>query len=1271
MDRRQNNKSQDKESSPRVKPEDYKCPLCNLTAGHPRPPSSFRKLTGFQSLARCPDLLQASQSQKLAKVQKASSCTMCMSTWHGQAGCNFSPDSTTWLAEQYHGSGCNSWRTHCPRLCPKLSKEQVENLKKTCTKHTVLQTDGTTGASDIIFNLIDCLTVKTEASPPVETICQFDCASDSSWLSSDLARSLSSQGTDVSFTLSTMSGLEELHTIRHHIQIFQDGTYHPLTVYEMPTLHDVQYPAGAKAQVEKIIGCPVFLPTGDIGLLLGNRQIKFFPTSLPASTDINMDGHLQNIRLYDSNHSNGVLVNGVITAGDGPQLEDTEDMFSTSEYMQKMRNVMEAPLDCPPPRCTLCHERSKSCPDCSSLLKPVSWQTQKELKIIKANIFFSREKKSVEIVYKPMWNEEWKQIFPPWLSNHQQAKKITMSLKKSLEKDNTLADFDEAFKKYEKREIVIELTQKMKDNWEEEGGPINYISLGCVKKFHQQKNKQSTRVVTNSSLNRKAIVNGQEREKVSLNSCLPAGAPAFNPLTNVHMGWRTGNTSLLLDLEKAYSNLSSPDSYDGRCNQHLRRLFWYKDPFKDHEPTEYLISPCHYGDASAAAFLQELIERVASDMLEEGKVEESKIFLRSNFVDDFLASLPTPERAFQVYEIFKEHLQRYGVRLHEAIVTNEHGRWYEPAGPPVQQPRDGDPLEDKILGIYYHHFNDTFTVPIEKAINEKKRGARIGVPLTPEQAETLQGLTLRKVCSWQASLFDPMGHLAPLLIKGKVLLSRIQSRIPPVNRQAWDQHLPPDLEEEAREYFKLIASAEAPTIKRAPPQGSLEELNVFHDGSSVAYAIVVYAVFVSTEGRHGNFLYCQSRTASRSVPDNELSSLLAATTAAKAIKTALKEHPITRVNLFGDSECTMKMMGSEVVKLDVFKANRRHTATANLKDLTDDKITVQLLQVPSAENLADPASKPLPEAASFIHTNIWKHGPAWLSEHDSLWPATHRYLFKDKVVIADEEATKTVMATTIRTSPPIFTEMLKRTSHIRLAKRIVARVGSAVKRMTLKAIKLDPSLAEEDLAFRLLLKDQQQVMKIPDNLQPFNSEGLICTTQRWAAQTHLDLFGRSSLFVVQTESPLGSLLLAEAHRSQGGGCRSTQGAMAHYKLIHHCQLTGGEQRALASIRANCTRCRRKGIRSGHGASSPAMEPDRFKEAGAPAFSRVSCDHIGPIKVSVLPAGASTRRCKYAEHYVCVFCCTAGSGAVAFYQVSNTSSDAFKEALALHQARWNV
>ena len=138
LDRRQNNKSQDKESSPRVKPEDYKCPLCNLTAGHPLPPSSFRKSTGFQSLARCPDLLQASQNQKLAKVQNASSCTMCLSTWHSQTGCNFSPDSTNWLAEQYHGSGCNSWHTHCPRLCPKLSKEQVENLNKTLTKHTIL-----------------------------------------------------------------------------------------------------------------------------------------------------------------------------------------------------------------------------------------------------------------------------------------------------------------------------------------------------------------------------------------------------------------------------------------------------------------------------------------------------------------------------------------------------------------------------------------------------------------------------------------------------------------------------------------------------------------------------------------------------------------------------------------------------------------------------------------------------------------------------------------------------------------------------------------------------------------------------------------------------------------------------------------------------------------------------------------------------------------------------------------------------------------------------
>ena len=61
---------------------------------------------------------------------------------------------------------------------------------------------------------------------------------------------------------------------------------------------------------------------------------------------------------------------------------------------------------------------------------------------------------------------------------------------------------------------------------------------------------------------------------------------------------------------------------------------------------------------------------------------------------------------------------------------------------------------------------------------------------------------MRQIASFNASIFDLCGHLAPLKIFGKKLLARIMESCPPTTKEAWDRNLEPELFEEAKQYLR-------------------------------------------------------------------------------------------------------------------------------------------------------------------------------------------------------------------------------------------------------------------------------------------------------------------------------------------------------------------------------------------------------------------------------------------------------------------------------------
>ena len=150
------------------------------------------------------------------------------------------------------------------------------------------------------------------------------------------------------------------------------------------------------------------------------------------------------------------------------------------------------------------------------------------------------------------------------------------------------------------------------------------------------------------------------------------------------------------------------------------------------------------------------------------------------------------------------HFQVYGADLHPAAISSKHGR-YDEEGNKCEKSESLDEQESRLFGFLYNTYEDSVKVPIRRKLNYKKRGIRVSTDLRPAEVNELK-VTMRMLTSFQMSLFDNCGFLSILTVRGKQLLSRVQSLLSPAEAGNWDKVLPDtdNLLQDAREYIKMI-----------------------------------------------------------------------------------------------------------------------------------------------------------------------------------------------------------------------------------------------------------------------------------------------------------------------------------------------------------------------------------------------------------------------------------------------------------------------------------
>ncbi|XP_050493812.1 uncharacterized protein LOC126875132 [Bombus huntii] len=337
----------------------------------------------------------------------------------------------------------------------------------------------------------------------------------------------------------------------------------------------------------------------------------------------------------------------------------------------------------------------------------------------------------------------------------------------------------------------------------------------------------------------------------------------------------------------------------------------------------------------------------------------AQVLQRDFYVDDALTGAETKDEALTLRTELTNLLQLAGLNIRKWASNDKdllHGLSLEETN---HQHFLGDSQTLKTLGVFWNSSDDSILYSVE-------------VKPTPSR------VTKRIISSEIAKIYDPLGLLAPVIVRAKMLLQRIWS-----SKIDWDESLPIELHTEWERYYAqlpLLNNVRFP--RKAIIESAMEiELHGFCDASEKAYGACVYLRTLNTNGRvWTQLLTAKSKVAPlkcQTIPRLELSGALLLTSLMSTVQQALS-HKITRTIYWTDSTIVLHWLNTSPHTLKTFVANR-------VSEIQTKTSIRDWRHVPTDDNPADLISRgQTPE--EFLRPTIWQHGPAWLYQSEGYWP---------------------------------------------------------------------------------------------------------------------------------------------------------------------------------------------------------------------------------------------------------------------------------------------
>lgn len=517
-----------------------------------------------------------------------------------------------------------------------------------------------------------------------------------------------------------------------------------------------------------------------------------------------------------------------------------------------------------------------------------------------------------------------------------------IALRKLKSQENRLIKDPELYKEYKKvMEEYIALNHMTEVDQSDIDNPkAVYLPHHAV--VNKEKETSKVRIVYNAS--------SKGYNGVSLNDDLLAGPKLQQDLRHLIMRWRTHRISIVADLVKMFRQVRV---HDEDANN-FQRILWRSDPEK--KVKHYKLLTLTFGTACAPYLAVKTLQRLA---VEEGHrfQKAAEITKHDYYIDDLMTGCEDNDEAMQIYEEMNGLMNAGGFQLQ---------KWNSNSSQFLSQidaknknsnnlmvMLDKSDNKFKVLGLYWNRNSDNF----EYVIN---------LP------ESTQPITKRQILSDIARLYDPIGWIAPVVVKAKMIIQKVWKA-----GLDWDATIYDELLTVWLEYKRELSSVKDIIIPRwlGTSKNCKMELHAFSDASKAAYAAAVYLRVINQDGSvHVSLITAKTKVSpigkELSIPRLEL---CGADLAAKIISEVAQVMNISKGNTYAwtDSTVVLAWLKGASSRWATFVSNR----VSNILTVLEYE---QWGHVPSELNPADCASRGLSPVELQKH-KLWWHGPTWLS----------------------------------------------------------------------------------------------------------------------------------------------------------------------------------------------------------------------------------------------------------------------------------------------------
>lgn len=445
---------------------------------------------------------------------------------------------------------------------------------------------------------------------------------------------------------------------------------------------------------------------------------------------------------------------------------------------------------------------------------------------------------------------------------------------------------------------------------------------------------------------------------ISLNDNLLQGPDYLTSLPGVLLRFRRWKWAICGDIREMFHQVKIIE--EDRCAQ---RILW-RNGDKNKEMEEYEMEVMTFGatcSPCSAQFVKNLNARKSTKYSHLAEDVEKNFY-----VDDYLDSCMNEEEAVKKVDEIRRLHQEGGFEVvswtsNSKLVVDQFSELK------TDERNLNKSVTDRVLGVWWNVTTDNFTFKLKfhKVSDEILVGHKIP--------------TKREVLRLVMSVFDPLGFLTNLVVRGRMILQQICRT--GIN---WDDSIPVSVFEmwlSWLEDLKHIPNIQIPRCySPLLPDAKFLEIHVFCDASEEAFASAAYLRMIFENEIQVVLISSKARVSPLkplSIPRLELQ---AAVMGSRLLATIKKELSLNIQNcyLWTDSKTILHWINGDGRNYKQFVSHR----VGEIQELTKPE---QWRYVPSDMNNADMCTRFM-NSIDFDKNLTWFQGPDFLRKLEDSWP---------------------------------------------------------------------------------------------------------------------------------------------------------------------------------------------------------------------------------------------------------------------------------------------